>query len=414
MATFKHTGGVSKFGEKLINGMVANGYEREFAERTFRQPEGFGSYGFPESHAASFALIAYASSWMKCWHPDAFCCALLNAQPMGFYAPAQIVRDAQQHGVEIRLVCINESRWDCTLEVRDRDDGRLAVRLGLRMVKGLGNAEAARLIACRIHQPYSSVDDVWRRAAIPAAALVELAEADAFRPSLGLARREALWAIKALRDEPLPLFTAAAIREASPIAEQSEPVVSLRPMTAGGEVVEDYSHVGMTLRQHPVAFLRSEFERRRIVTCADAVASRDRRWVDLAGLVLVRQRPGSAKGVMFMTIEDETGVANLVIWQAIFEKYRRVVLGAGLIGVKGRVQREGEVIHIVAHQLHDLSAELASVGSLDAGFPLPHGRGDEFHRGSPTADPRGMSRPRNLVDPHGPLDEIRVKTRDFR
>lgn len=414
MATFKHTGGVSKFGEKLINGMVANGYEREFAERTFRQLEGFGSYGFPESHAASFALIAYASSWMKCWHPDAFCCALLNAQPMGFYAPAQIVRDAQQHGVEIRPVCINESRWDCTLEARDCDDGRLAVRLGLRMVKGLGNAEAARLIACRIHQPYSSVDDVWRRAAIPAAALVELAEADAFRPSLGLVRREALWAIKALRDEPLPLFTAAAIREASPIAEQFEPVISLRPMTAGSEVVEDYSHVGLTLRQHPVAFLRSEFERRRILTCADAVASRDRRWVDLAGLVLVRQRPGSAKGVMFMTIEDETGVANLVIWQAIFEKYRRVVLGAGLIGVKGRVQREGEVIHIVAHQLHDLSAELASVGSRDASFPLPHGRGDEFHHSTPAPDPRRMPKARNLVDPYGHLDKIRVKTRDFR
>jgi error-prone DNA polymerase len=414
MATFKHTGGVSKFGEKLINGMVTNGYEREFAERTFRQLEGFGSYGFPESHAASFALIAYASSWMKCWHPDVFCCALLNAQPMGFYAPAQIVRDAQQHGVEVRPVCINESRWDCALKPRQVDDGRLAVRLGLRMVKGLGNAEAARLISCRSNQPYVSVDDVWRRAAIPSAALVELAEADSFRPSLGLARREALWAIKALRDQPLPLFTAAGSRETSPIAEQFEPVVSLKPMTAGSEVVEDYGHVGLTLRQHPVAFLRSEFERRRIVTCADAVASRDRRWVDVAGLVLVRQRPGSAKGVMFMTIEDETGVANLVIWQGVFEKYRRVVLGAGLIGVKGRVQREGEVIHIVAQHLTDLSAELASVGSRDGSFPLSHGRGDEFHHGSPTADPRGMPKARNLVDPYGHIDEIRVKTRDFR
>jgi error-prone DNA polymerase len=282
------------------------------------------------------------------------------------------------------------------------------------MVKGLGNAEAARLISCRANQPYVSVDDVWRRASIPSAALVELAEADAFRPSLGLARRESLWAIKALRDEPLPLFTAAASRETLPIAEQSEPVVSLKPMTAGSEVVEDYGHVGLTLRQHPVAFLRSEFQRRRILTCADAVASRDRRWVDVAGLVLVRQRPGSAKGVMFMTIEDETGVANLVIWQAVFEKYRRMVLGAGLIGVKGRVQREGEVVHIVAYQLHDLTAELASVGSRDASFPLPHGRGDEFHHGAPTADPRGMPKARNHVDPYGHIDEIRVKTRDFR
>lgn len=414
MATFKHTGGVSKFGEKLIQGMVDNGYEREFAERTFKQLEGFGSYGFPESHAASFALIAYASSWIKCWHPDVFCAALLNAQPMGFYATAQIVRDAQQHGVEIRPVCVNASRWDCTLERRDADDGRLAVRLGLRMVKGLGNAEAARLVSCRENHPFVSVDDLWRRAAIPSAALVELAKADAFRPSLSLARREALWAIKALRDEPLPLFAAAAAREAAAVPEQHEPTVSLKPMTAGGEVVEDYGHVGLTLRQHPVSFLRADLARRRMMTCAQAVASRDRQWVDVAGLVLVRQRPGSAKGVMFITLEDETTVANLVVWTKVFEKYRRVVLGAGMIGVKGRVQREGEVVHIVAHHLTDLSAELASVGAREAGFPLPHGRGDEFHHGSPAPDPRGFPKPRNMADPYLHLDEIRVKTRDFR
>jgi error-prone DNA polymerase len=414
MATFKHTGGVSKFGEKLIAGMVANGYTKEFAEKTFSQLEGFGSYGFPESHAASFALVAYASSWMKCWHPDVFCAALLNAQPMGFYAPAQIVRDAQAHGVEIRPVCINASRWDCTLEPRDGDDGRLAVRLGLRLVKGLGNAEAARLVACREEKSFVSVDDIWRRAGIPSAAFVELAEADAFRPSLGLARREALWAIKALRDEPLPLFAAAAVREAIPIAEQMEPAVSLRPMTAGGEVVEDYGHTGLTLRQHPVSFLRNDLARRRIVTCAEAVAGRDRRWVDVAGLVLVRQRPGSAKGVMFMTIEDETAVANLVIWTAVFEKYRRVVLGAGMIGVRGKVQREGEVVHIVAQHLADLSSDLASVGARDAAFPLPHGRGDNFHHGSPAPDPRELAKPRNLVDPCRHIDEIKVRTRDFR
>ena len=413
MATFKHTGGISKFGEKLINGMVDNGYDREFAERTFRQLEGFGSYGFPESHAASFALIAYASSWVKCWHPDAFCCALLNAQPMGFYAPAQIVRDAQQHGVEIRPVCINSSRWDCTLEPTDADS-RFAVRLGLRMVKGLGNAEAARLITCREDRPFASVDDLWRRAGIPAAALVELAEADAFRPSLGLARREALWAIKPLRDEPLPLFAAAARREAEVLPEQAEPIVSLRAMTAGREVVEDYGHVGLTLRRHPLSFLRPDLARRRIMTCADAIACRDRRWVHVAGLVLVRQRPGSAKGVMFITLEDETAVANLVVWTKIFEKYRRTVLGSGMIGVKGRVQREGEVVHIVAHELIDMSAELSSIGSRDAAFPLPHGRGDEFHHGSPAADPRGLPKARNLLDGYGHIDDIRVKTRDFR
>ena len=417
MATFKHTGGVSKFGEKLVGGMVANGYECDFAERTFRQLEGFGSYGFPESHAASFALIAYASSWIKCWHPDVFCCALLNAQPMGFYAPAQIVRDAQRHSVEIHPVCVNASRWDCTLEPSDSDDGRFAVRLGLRMINGLGNAAAARLVSCRAEQPFASVDDLWRRAAIPAAALVHLAEADAFRPALGLARREALWAIKALRDEPLPLFAAAAARETETVAEQREPAVPLRSMTAGSEVVEDYSHVGLTLRRHPVSFLRADLARRSILTCAEAVAARDGRWVDAAGLVLVRQRPGSAKGVMFITIEDETAFANLVIWTKVFEQHRRIVLGAGMIGVRGRIQREGEVVHIVAHHLTDLSAELASVGSRETAFPLPHGRGDEFHHGSPTPDPRGMPtgpRARNIVDPYTHIDEIRVRTRDFR
>ena len=414
MATFKHTGGVSKFGQKLVNGMVANGYEREFAERTFRQLEGFGSYGFPESHAASFALIAYASSWMKCWHPDAFCCALLNAQPMGFYAPAQIVRDAQAHGVEIRPVCINASRWDCTLEPPPEDHGRLAVRLGLRLVKGLGNAEAARLVSSRGDQPYRSVDDLWRRTSIPSAALVELAEADAFRSALGLARREALWAIKPLRDEPLPLFAAIAAREHAALPEQAEPAVALRPMTAGGEVVEDYGHLGLTLREHPVSFLRQDLARRRVLSCAEAVASRDRRRLDVAGLVLVRQRPGSAKGVMFMTIEDETGVANVVIWQKVFETFRRTVLGAGMIGIRGYIQREGEVVHVIARELFDLSRELASVGSRDAAFPLPHGRGDEFHHGSPAPDPRGLPKARNLIDPYGHIDEIRVRTRDFR
>src|SRR5690606_31448514 len=237
MATFKHTGGVSKFRDRLISGMIERGYEQDFAERTFQQLEGFGSYGFPESHAASFALIAYASAWLKCWHPDVFCAALLNAQPMGFYAPAQIVRDAREHGVEIRPVCINASRWDCTLEPIG-EEGQFAVRLGLRLVKGLGNAEAARLISCREDNPFASVDDLWRRAGVPAAALVELAEADAFRPALSLARREALWAIKALRDEPLPLFAAAARREAEVLPEQTEPSVPLRPMASGREVVE--------------------------------------------------------------------------------------------------------------------------------------------------------------------------------
>ncbi|WP_424629637.1 error-prone DNA polymerase [Bradyrhizobium sp. SYSU BS000235] len=416
MATFKFSGGVSKFKTKLIDGMVANGFEPGFAERTFTQIEGFGSYGFPESHAASFALIAYASSWLKCWHPDVFCAALLNSQPMGFYAPAQIVRDAQAHGIVVRPVCVNASRWDCTLELTD-DESHFAVRLGLRMVKGLANAHAATIVGARADRAFTSVDDLWRRAGVPSAALVQLAEADAFRPSLELARREALWAINALRDEPLPLFAAAAARTDAIVPEVIEPAVSLKPMTAGSEVVEDYGHVGLTLRTHPVSFLRQDLQERRIVTCADAMEARDGRHLEAAGLVLVRQRPGSAKGVMFITIEDETGIANLVVWPKVFETFRRTVLSAGMLAVRGRIQREGEVVHLVAQQLADLSADLSSVGERDASFPLPHGRGDNFHHGSPTPDPRGLPkgwRTRDIYIPDLHIDTIKLKTRDFR
>ena len=417
MATFKFTGGVSHFRDKLINGMVDNGYEPEFAEHTFKQLEGFGSYGFPESHAASFALIAYASAWLKCWHPDIFCAALLNAQPMGFSVPAQIVRDAQDHRVEIRPVCVNASRWDCTLEPTG-DDGRFAVRLGLRMVKGLANANAAAIVSARADTPFASIDDLWRRAGVPVAALVQIAEGDGFRPSLSMARREALWAIKALRDEPLPLFAAATAHEQQFVPEISEAAVSLRPMTAGSEVVEDYGHIGLSLRSHPVAFLRDDLRRRRIFTCQQAMDARDGRWLEAAGIVLVRQRPGSAKGVMFITLEDETGIANLVVWPQVFEKNRRIILSAGMFAVRGRIQREGEVVHLVAQRLTDLSADLASVGDRDAAFPLPHGRGDEFHHGSPTPDPRGLApkglRTRDIYIPDLHIDSIKVKTRDFR
>jgi error-prone DNA polymerase len=416
MATFKHTGGVSKFRDKLISGMIAHGYEREYAAQTFRQLEGFGSYGFPESHAASFALIAYASSWLKCHHPDVFCAALLNAQPMGFYAPAQIVRDARDHGVDVRPVCVNASRWDCTLEPTGED--HFAVRLGLHMVRGFANGNAAALIAARADEPFISIDDLWRRAGVPAAALVQLAEADAFRSSLKLARREALWAIKALRDEPLPLFTAASAREAKTVPELHEPPVTLRPMTAGSEVVEDYGHVGLTLRSHPVSFLRGDLHRQRIVTCAEAMQARDGRWLETAGLVLVRQMPGSAKGVIFITIEDETGIANLVIWPKLYERQRRVILSAGMLAVHGRIQREGEVVHLVAHRVSDLSNALASVGHRDATFPLPHGRGDQLRYGSSGPDLRKLP-PKDLrahgiliTDPH--IDTIKLKTREFR
>ncbi len=415
MATFKHTGGVSKFRDKLVNGMVARGYTQEFAEKTFAQLEGFGSYGFPESHAASFALIAYASSWMKCWHPDVFLAAILNAQPMGFYAPAQLVRDARQHRVDVRPIDVNASRWDCTLEPVAGTD-RHAVRLGLRLARGLANKDGAAIVTARADAPFASVDDLWRRAGVPVAALERLADADAFQPALGLARREAVWAIRALRDEPLPLFAAAAARAAAPIAEVTEPAVALRPMTAGREVVEDYSSVGLTLRRHPVAFLRSDLAAQGVVCCADAMGARDGRWLRTAGIILVRQRPGSASGVIFVTIEDETAVANLVIWPKVFEKQRRIVLGSGMLAVKGRVQREGEVVHIIAHELTDLSALLRSVGDRDAPFVVPHDSGDQVtHGGGP--DPRETlgRKPRDIYIPDlRGSPEIKVPTRDFR
>lgn len=388
MATFKRTGGVNAFETKLIDGMMRRGYSETFARRLFDQIKGFGSYGFPESHAASFAILAYASSWMKCRHPDIFCAALLNAQPMGFYAPAQIVRDARDHGVPIRPVCINASDWDCTLEPDDGD--RLAVRLGLRMARGLSQAHAARLVEQR-HTPYPDIPALWRRASIPIAALQSLAEADAFR-SLGLDRRAALWRIDGLggaaETTSLPLFAA---------IETPEPAVSLTPMCQGSEVVEDYRSTGLSLRRHPVSFLRAELDHRRVLPCARLTETRDGARVSVAGIVLMRQRPGSAKGVLFMTLEDETGIANLVIWPDRFERQRPLILSARMILCHGRLQREGHVIHVVSDRLEDGSALLRSVGAHDD-LAIRHGRGDGATHPA-TRDPR---------------DSIRVPTRDFR
>jgi error-prone DNA polymerase len=408
MATFKFTGGVSHFKDKLVAGMVERGYTAEFAEKTFSQLEGFGSYGFPESHAASFALIAYASSWLKCHHPDAFCCALLNAQPMGFYAPAQIVRDAREHGIEVRPVCVNASRWDCTLEPTARPD-RFAVRLGLRMVQSLRNADAAKLVLARGDQPFRSLTELWRRAGLGRGALDRLAEADAFRPALGLARREALWSIKGLRDAPLPLFDLG-----EDAVELQEPAVALKPMATGREVVEDYGTTGLSLRAHPVSFLRPELKRAGVASCAEVCAARDGRFLKVAGLVLVRQRPGSAKGVMFITIEDETGVANLVVWEKVFETHRRIVLTSSMLRIEGRVQREGEVVHMIAYRLEDLTPLLSSLGKRETPFPLPHGRGDEGHHGPHGPDPRGPPSPRDLYVRDLHIDTLKQKPRDFR
>ena len=401
MATFKSTGGVSRFREPMINGMLERGYSLDFAERTFRQIEGFGSYGFPESHAASFAKIAYASSWMKFHHPDIFCAALLNAQPMGFYAPAQLVGDARNHEVEIRPVCVNASRWDCTLEAGDRP--LLPVRLGLRMVKGLANDHGARIAAAAADSPFTSIEDVWRRSGVPVATLEKLADADAFR-SLGLDRRQALWRLRGLGQAPLPLFAAAEARE-------NEPAVLLNAMTEGREVVEDYRSVQLSLRDHPLAFLRPELDRQGAMPAKRLGTLRDGARIYIAGIVLIRQRPGKGN-VTFMTLEDESGIANAIVWQRLFDRYRRTILSSAMVGIKGRLQREGQVIHVIADSIEDLTPLLGEVGNRD--FPHRPGPGDGARNGS--HDPRHKNRlppPPVAALPPGRDGGMRIKSRDF-
>ena len=416
MATFKFTGGVSRFSEKLIGGMVDRGYPREFAERTFRQLEGFGSYGFPESHAASFAKIAYASNWMKHHHPDVFCAALVNAQPMGFYGVAQVVGDARKHGVEVRPPCINASRWDATLEPTS---GRyLAVRLGLKQVRGLSNADGAAIVAARGDTPFVSVEDVWRRSGVQRSAVEKLADADAFHP-FGADRRQGLWKVRGLGEAPLPLFAAADRTAAAFSPEGLEPSVTLRPLTDGREVIEDYRSLQLSLRAHPLTFLRDELARRGITRCADLASVRDGRHVEVAGLILVRQKPGSAKGVLFITIEDETGVANGILWPDRFEAQRRTVMSASMIGMKGRVQKEGEVIHVICDRIIDYGELLVRVGEMS--FPHRTGRGDGArHAGAPDRGDAGWRpAPRNCYwPPHAdgadPEEVVRLQSRDFR
>jgi error-prone DNA polymerase len=402
MATFKVTGGVQHFREKLVSGMIANGYTRDFAERTVKQVEGFGSYGFPESHAASFAILAYASSWLKCHHPAIFACGLLNAQPMGFYAPAQIVIDARNHGVEVRPACVNASRWDCTLE--PREDGALALRLGLRMVKGLANDAAAELIATRGDHPFASVTAAWERSGIGAAQLTRLAEADGFH-ALGVSRRQAIWTLNGLGEAPLPLFAAIETDESR------EPGVTLKPLTAGREVVEDYVSTTLSLRAHPLSFMREDLKRQGIRRCGD-LRGMDKKLVEVAGIILVRQRPGSAKGVLFITLEDESGIANAILWPDRYEKFRPEIHGARMIAVRGRVQEEGLVIHIVADCVRDLTDMLRGLGERD--FTPEVSRAD-IVRHPAARDPREWPKPQDPGPGHWPWrSEIPVRTRDFR
>jgi error-prone DNA polymerase len=414
MATFKLTGGVSHFYDKLVGGMVERGYPKDFAERTFKQIEGFGSYGFPESHAASFAKIAYASCWMKHHHPDVFCAALLNAQPMGFYAPAQIVADARKHGVEVRPVSINDSRWDCTLEPAS---GRyMAVRLGFRQVRGLANIHGAAIVGARGCAPFDSVEEVWRRAGTPRAAIERLAEADAFH-FIAEGRRQGLWKVKGLGEAPLPLFAAADEREAKFSPEGLEPAVALRPMTDGREVVEDYRSTQLSLRGHPVAFLRDQLDTMKIVRCADLATIRDGRNIEVAGVILVRQRPGSAKGVLFVTIEDETGIANGILWPDRFEIYRRQVMSSSMIAMRGRLQKEGEVIHVICDRITDHDDMLRSIGRMD--FTVTPGRGDGAKNGG-GPDPRDPGIPCGRTLSYPPFNAVpteeellRIRSHDF-
>ncbi len=359
MATFRHVGTIHAFRDKLINGMVANGLQPGFAERCFRQIEGFGTYGFPESHAASFALLVYASAWLKCRYPAAFACALLNSQPMGFYAPAQIIADARAHGVEARPPDVNRSDWDCSLEAAS-DLERPALRLGLRLVKGLARGDAERLTAARAASykgntvVFQSIPALVSATGLGRTALGHLAAADAFG-SLGLDRRRALWAIDAVSDQPLPLFQSVAD------AATADPAVSLPEMPLGAEVVEDYASLGMSLKAHPAALLRPVLATLGAVPAGTLARARHGRHLRVAGLVLVRQRPGTAKGVIFVTLEDETGIANLVVLPPVFARDRVPLLTSRLLAADGRLERHGTVVHVIANRLIDLSDRLAEL-----------------------------------------------------
>ncbi|MER8803881.1 error-prone DNA polymerase [Mesorhizobium sp. M0998] len=370
MATFKRTGTIGNYRKRMVDGMVAKGYEKDFAERCFKQIEGFGEYGFPESHAASFALLVYASCWFKTFYPDVFCAAILNSQPMGFYQPAQLVRDAHDHGVEIREVDVNFSGWDCALEKSPFDPDRIldrhaqmrgvirtshAVRLGFRQVKGLSK-ERMEAFVSRRGAGYASVRDVWLRSGLNVDEIEKLAQADAFR-SLGLNRRDALWAVRALDGksaaEKLPLFDQPAIR-----LRDLEPATRLPTMPLGEHVVHDYRSLGLSLKAHPVAFLRQRLDRSGVTPNVRLGQVRDGRRVSVAGLVLVRQRPGNGKAI-FLTLEDENAVANIIFWERTFDRFRPIVMGARLIRVTGKLQSESDVIHIVAEKVEDLTPWLS-------------------------------------------------------
>ena len=450
MATFRNVGTIGKFESKMVNNMIARGYDPEFAKNCFDQIKGFGSYGFPESHAASFAQLVYVSSWLKHFHPDAFCCGLLNSQPMGFYAPAQIVGDARKNGVEVREIDVSFSQAQNTLEQGSGD--YCAVRLGFRQIDGFKWADpdevrlkqiqssfqdgasapdpefrdsgftlrvprndggglqdwAERIVAARQRRPFTSLEDFARDTGLPKRALILLADADAFR-SIGLDRRAALWAVRRLPDDvPLPLFETAAAREQPD--EQARPL-PLMPLPE--QVVADYQTIRLSLKGHPMEFLRPMFAGERVIPCAAVSDANDRQHVRCAGVVLVRQRPGSAKGVVFMTLEDETGIANIVVWPKVMERYRKEVMGARLVLVEGYIQSSPEkVVHLVAEKLFDRSRDLVGLAndSLSRKPALPAGAAliEPLHddpRQHPDNPAQKIRHPRNV--------RILPRSRDF-
>jgi error-prone DNA polymerase len=384
MATFRANGRLGEYREKFVEGMASRGYQRDFAERCFKQIEGFGSYGFPESHAISFAILVYVSAWVKRHHPEVFCASLLNSQPMGFYQPAQLVRDARQHDVEVRPPDVRFSDWDCTLEApSDPSSQHAAVRLGLRQIKGFKDIEAKKIMASRFWGA-RDFEDYGLGAGLTRRSLELLAEADAFR-SLGLSRREALWAVKGMADEvgaekTAPILARQSVREAQ---------VLLPFMSLPKEVAEDYRTTSLSLKKHPVSFYREELAAMRAIPCTALKGMRNGRRVSVGGLVLVRQRPGTAKGVVFLTLEDESGIANIVCWKDVFEANRRLVMGASFLAVHGRVQQASDVIHVVAESFTDLSAKLGEMRD---------------HEDAPGAKP---------APPHARADNRLVRSRDF-
>jgi error-prone DNA polymerase len=471
MATFKRTGTISKFRAKMIEGMVARGYPRDFAERCFKQIEGFGTYGFPESHAASFALLVYASAWVKCRYPDVFACALLNSQPMGFYAPAQILRDAREHGVPFEEIDVNFSDWDATLEtamegahrsealtlrstpsVRLEGRGRQtpssangpscfetgpaappqhegpsrpatsihprhssmqgqirsthAIRLGFRLITGVAEQDMRVLIAHR-GKGYDSIRDLWLRTGLSPQVLVALAEADAFR-SLGLDRRDALWAVRGLNragdKDDLPLLKDLSFHA-------TEPEAHLPTMPLGEHVVEDYRHLSLSLKAHPVAFLRERLTAKNMLR-TETIAQQAGRRVTTAGLVLVRQRPGSANGVIFLTLEDETGVANAIIWPKVFEKLRPIVMAARFIAVTGKVQSESDVTHIIVERAEDLTPWLALLSRQ--GHEISNLARADAVKHPHDHDPREMPKQAGLFDREMPDGERHENKDDLR